>query len=120
MMHPYRVKNYLWVLILAMLLLIAVLSGCSSAPKAVTQRQYCHTKQEIRKNGENVVSSEKLVQCNDDPVEQMTIKKMGIAQNCGEYKYFMTLNGRPQERRGYACQKFDGTWEIIPHPSSFR
>lgn len=119
MMHPYTVKNWLWAVIIAMFIVIALLSGCSSAPKQ-TARQYCYTSQEIRKNGNDTVSSDTLVKCNDDPIEQMTIKKMGIAQNCGEYKYFIPLNGRMQERRGYACQKFDGAWEVVPHPTSFR
>ena len=106
--------KYIW------LVPVALLVGCSSAPKAVTQRQYCHTSQEIRKNGDDVVSSDTLVKCNDDPIERMTVKKLGISQNCGEYKYLMPLGGVLQERRGYACQKFDGTWEIVPHPSNFR
>ena len=118
-MHPYRVKGYIWLLIIVMFVVIAGLSGCSSAPKT-TARQYCHTQQEIRKSGTDTVSSDTLVKCNDDPLDQMTIKKLGIAQNCGEYKYFIPLAGQLQERRGYACQKFDGTWEIVPHPTSFR
>jgi hypothetical protein len=117
-MNAYRLKEILWAVIIVIFILMALL-GCSSAPKQ-TARQYCHTSQEIRKNGDNTVSSDTLVKCNDDPIEQMTVKKMGIAQNCGEYRYFIPLNGRTQERRGYACQKFDGTWEIVPHPTSFR
>ena len=106
--------------LIALIAIGLVLPGCSSTPVKTTSRQYCHTKQDIRlKNGETV-SSDTEINCNDDPIEQMTVKKMGIAQNCGEYKYFVTLNGQVRERYGYACQKLDGRWEVVPHPSSFQ
>jgi len=44
----------------------------------------------------------------------------GMARDCGEYKYVMNLNGRPVERTGYACQKYNGTWEVVPHPSMYQ
>ena len=47
----------------------------------------------------------------------MAIRNYGISPHCGEYKYLMTLQGRVVERRGYACQKMDGTYEVVPHPS---
>jgi uncharacterized protein YceK len=97
-----------------------VLTGCSSAPVKTTQRQYCHTSQEIKTRDRETVSSETTVKCNDDPIEQMVVRKMGIAANCGEYKYVMNLNGRPVERIGYACQKYNGTWEVVPHPSMYQ
>ena len=94
---------------------LAVLSlvGCSSAPPK-QHKQYCHTSQEIRKQGNDTVSSETLVRCNDDPIEQIGIKKMGVAKQCFESPYRHQLpSGRIIEGRGYACQKYDGTWEII-------
>jgi hypothetical protein len=89
------------------------LAGCSTAPPK-QHKQYCHTSQEIRKNGNNVVSSDTLVKCNDDPIEQIGIKKMGVAKQCFENPYRHRLpSGRIIEGMGYACQKYDGTWEII-------
>ena len=119
MRHPYTVKNYLWVAITLMIIVIALLSGCSSTPVQTTKRQYCHTSQEIRKNGNNVVSSDTLVKCNDDPVEQMVVRKAGVATNCGEFTNRMTIRGQYREEKAVACQKFDGTWEVIPHPGMY-
>lgn len=94
-----------------------IMAGCSSAPKQ-TASQYCHTSQEMRVKDNERVSSETLVKCNDDPVERVVIKRAGIAQNCGEYTYWMTLNGKPVERRAVSCQKWNGTWEIVPTASN--
>lgn len=99
--------------LLALVAVSVVVGGCSSAPTTTT-RQYCHTSQEIRTKDREIVSSNTLVKCNDDPIEQMTIAKIGMSSNCGEYNYWMTLNGKPVERRGYACKKPDGLWEVIP------
>lgn len=113
MTHSYRIKNYLWVAIVVMFIIIA-LSGCSSTPVQTTKRQYCHTSQEIRKNGDNVISSETMVKCNDDPVEQIVVRKAGVASNCGEFTNRMMIRGQYREEKSIACQKFDGTWEVIP------
>jgi hypothetical protein len=78
-------------------------------------RQYCYTSQEIRTKNKEQVSSETLVKCSDDHVDRITIKKAGVAKNCGDYTYYVTLNGRSVEQRGLACEKFNGTWEIIPN-----
>ena len=88
-------------------------SGCSSTP-VKSAKQYCHTSQEIRVQDKNTVSSETLIKCNDDPIEQIGIKKMGVAKQCFEQPYRHQLpSGRIIEGRGYACQKYDGTWEVI-------
>jgi surface antigen len=60
------------------------------------------------------------VECTDDNIKRMKQTRMGISAKCKEYKYEMKFDGKMQERRGYACQKFNGDWEIVPHPSSFR
>lgn len=97
-------------------ILAVAISGCSSSPK-VTTAPYCYTNQDISvKDGERVSSTTRL-QCSDNPVERIAIRNYGIAPECGEYKYNMTIQGRLVERRGYACQKLDGTFEIVPHPS---
>jgi uncharacterized protein YcfL len=113
MMHPYRVKENLWLAIAILFALIALV-GCSSTPKGPA-KQYCYTSQEIRTKDRQTVSSETVVKCNDDPVEQIVIKKAGIAQNCGETTDWITLpNGKEIKVRNLVCQKFDGRWEIIP------
>jgi surface antigen len=114
-MNAYRVKEIMWVFICLLFLLIA-LSGCSTTSSPTgSARQYCYTKQEIRTKDKEQVSSETLVKCSDDHVDRITIKKAGIAQNCSDYTYYVTLNGRSVEQRGLACEKFNGTWEIIPN-----
>ncbi|NDG30272.1 hypothetical protein EB118_09405 [bacterium] len=99
--------------------LLLVLAGCASSPKQVSA-PYCYTNQDIRvQNGERV-NSETRLQCSDNPVDRMAIRNYGISPDCGEYKYLMTIQGRTVERRGYACQKLDGTYEVVPHPSMYQ
>lgn len=94
-----------------------VLAGCSSAPKQTAQAPYCYTYQDIQLKDNERVSSDTRLRCSDNPVDRIAIRNYGIAPQCGEYKYLMTLQGRVVERRGYACQKLDGTYEVVPHPS---
>jgi hypothetical protein len=98
---------------LILAVIMALLSGCSSTP-VKSAKQYCHTSQEIRVQDKETISSETLIRCNDDPIEQIGIKKMGVAKQCFEQLYRHQLpSGRIIEGRGYACQKYDGTWEVI-------
>lgn len=105
---------------LGLVLAVLVVSGCSSTPVRTTSAPYCHTSQTIETVNRSDVTSKTVVECTDDTVKRMTQVRMGIAPSCGEYKYFINLNNQLQERRGYACQKFDGSWEVLPHPSSFK
>ena len=102
--------------LIAILLSLAVV-GCSSAPVGPA-KPYCYTAQEIRTKNGTTVSSETVLQCTDDPVEKVTIKRAGVAKNCGEYTYYVTLNGKSVQQRGLACEKFNGSWEIIPNYSA--
>lgn len=100
------------------------ITACSTYSPRAQSEQYCDLKTEtvsIKKNGK-VVGEEtvEVMRCNDNKVDRLFHAQSGIAQDCGEYKYFMTLNNRPVERRGYACKKYDGTWEIVPHPSMYQ
>jgi hypothetical protein len=100
-------------LLLALVITLGVV-GCSSAPRQ-TARPYCHTSQEIRTTDNTVVSSETVVKCNDDPVENIVMKRAGIASNCGESTNWITLpNGKSIETKQLVCQKFNGRWEVIP------
>ena len=113
-MNGYQGKNYLWTVIVVAVLLLALLSGCSSAPRVQAQKpQYCHTSQNIVvKNGEKVDSAT-LVQCTDDQIKRLAVNRLGMASNCGEFSYWMQIGGNNVQRKGISCQKLDGTWEVI-------
>ena len=102
------------------------LSGCTTyTPRANIPDQYCDIKTETRivkdKSGKTVDGQTvEVMRCNDNKVDRLFHAQSGMAQDCGEYKYFITLNNRPVERRGYACKKYDGTWEVVPHPSMYQ
>jgi len=101
------------------------LSACTTYTPRAQSEQYCDLKSEtvVVKGKNGRVQDERTIEvmkCNDNPVDRLFHAQSGMAQNCGEYKYFMTLNNRPVERRGYACKKFDGNWEVVPHPSMYQ
>lgn len=98
------------------LLIVAVAliaAGCSSQPKKIAS-QFCYTSQQVELSDGERVNSKTTVNCSDDPIDRVAIKRAGIAQNCGEFKYWVTLRGQPVERRSISCQRLDGTWEIMP------
>lgn len=96
--------------ILIGILATVTMVGCSSAPKKMA-KPYCNTSQEITvRDGKNV-SSETVVSCNDDPVAQFNIKKVGISKKCfNDTQRIQLPNGRIIVNEAYACQKPDGTW----------
>lgn len=117
-MHPYRVKEYMWLLILVMMLAIFFLSGCSSAPRKQPNEQFCDLRSQTDvsydKDGQIINQRTKDVMvCSDNQIEKVAIRKAGIAQNCGEYIYYIQLGGNMVEQRGIACKKFNGAWEVI-------
>jgi hypothetical protein len=93
---------------------ICLVEGCASAPPPKTARPYCHTSQEIKsRNGERV-ESQTTVSCNDDPIERLPNKRTGVSPRCFENPYQYELpNGRVIRGMNYACQKKDGSWDII-------
>ena len=113
-MHPYRVKEYMWLLIICMFIVIGLLSGCSSTPKVMANKpQYCHTSQTIKtQNGERV-NSETVVECTDDQVKRLTAQRMGLSPHCGEFTYWMQIGGNNVQRKGISCQRLDGSWEVV-------
>ncbi len=112
-MHPYRVKSYLWVVIIILFVITVLISGCSSSPKT-QMSQFCHTSQTIvTRNGERVDSKTEL-KCSDDPVERMIEKRAGVAQNCGEFIQRYNLGGRIVNERAISCQRLDGSWFVLP------
>lgn len=117
-MHPYRVKEFLWLLIVCMFIVIGLLSGCSSSPRRPPSEQFCDLRSETvatRDSQGNILSqrTKEVMVCSDNQVDRLVIKKAGIAENCGEYVYYINLNGKAVPQRGIACQKFDGRWEVV-------
>lgn len=101
-------------------LAVLAVTGCSST-KSVTalQPQYCYTNQNIEvANGERV-SSNTRIECTDDRTKQLFQARSGIANDCMEFTYVMPLKGQLVQRRGYACQKFDGLSEVF-NPTQHR
>ena len=92
-MRPYTVKNYLWLAIIIMVVLVSVLSGCSSAPKVQAKKpQYRYTDQTVRvQDGERVSSTTELT-CTDDPIKQVVGVKAGAATQC-DYHPIKDRNG---------------------------
>jgi hypothetical protein len=119
-MNAYRVKEIMWGVILLMMLLVFMLSGCSSAPRRQTSEQFCDLKTEtvVEKDRDGFVVSENTRErmvCNDNKIDRIAIKQAGIASNCGEYTYYINIAGKIAPQHGLACKKFDGRWEVIPN-----
>lgn len=100
--------------LIILVLATSLIAGCSSAPKIVANKpQYCHTSQDIViRNGEKV-DSVTMVKCDDDQLNRLTERRLGMASNCGEFTYWMKIGGRDVQRKGISCQKVDGSWEIV-------
>lgn len=101
-------------------LAIAGLVGCSSNPKMTASEQFCDLKTvtKVQRDSQGNVTSqrtEEIMVCADNKIERVAIKKAGIAQNCGEYTYYVTLNNKSVQQKGLACEKFNGNWEVIPN-----
>jgi hypothetical protein len=81
--------------------------------------QYCNlvTETIVTKDqtGKVIDSTTKEVMKCDDGAKDF-LAYSGIAKDCNEFVYSMNLKGHPVQRKGYACQKFDGSWEVVRHP----
>lgn len=114
-MHPYTVKNYLWLVIIAMFVLIACLSGCST-PKVQAQKQpYCHTSQTIHTKDGEQVSSDTLVECTDDQFKRLTAVRMGAADHCGISNRTVQVGGKLVNIQIRSCQILDHNGNVIGH-----
>ena len=117
-MHPYRVKEYMWVLITTMFFLITLLSGCSSTPRVQAKsEQFCDLKTKtisVKENGEVVdEKSVEVMECNDNRIQRLFQVQSGMAPNCGEFTYWMNIGGKNVQRKGVSCQKPNGSWEVV-------
>ena len=90
---------------------IALLVGCSSTiePVANTQ-QFCYSSGTIVQQDNDTVNSNFVHECDDRPANNWQMQ-LGISDDCRAH-YYTDSNGT--KRRGYVCQKFDGSWEIVP------
>jgi hypothetical protein len=114
-MHPYRVKEIMWGVIVLLFLLMS-LAGCSSTPtqsRLVSANQYCHTKQTIQTRNSENVNSETTVQCSDDPVDQYAPARAGLAKDCYETYVPVNIGGRLVKEKMYVCKKLSGTYTVI-------
>lgn len=88
------------------------LAGCSSAPTYNYTSQYCYTDQLVVKQGDSVQSATAL-ECTDRPSRKAEVFRAGIDKNCREFWYDEFRYGRLVQQRGVACEKFDGSLEIV-------
>lgn len=109
-MNAYRVKEIMWLFIAITMILIS-LAGCSSTPRQQAQNQYCYTKQDITVQDKQTVSSQTKLQCSDDPIDQVIVRRLGVAPNCGYVNNWRVLpNGREINDRQLVCQGQNGRW----------
>ena len=100
--------------IVASLITVTLLVGCSSAPKVTAQKpQYCYTSQTIITENGQRVTSRTQVDCTDDQVKRLTVNRVGIGSNCGYFNGWMKQGGRDVQYRAISCQLPDGSWEIV-------
>ncbi len=111
-MHPYTVKNWLWVAVSCLFLIVA-LSGCSSTKVAAQKPQYCYTSQTIQtKNGERV-ESQTVVECTDDQFKRLTAVRMGMADHCGISNRTVQSGGKLVNIQVKSCQILDHTGNVV-------
>ena len=89
------------------------LAGCSSQPSYNYTSQYCYTDQMIVKKNNSNVGSVTALECTDRPSRKAEIFRAGIDKNCREFWYDEYRWGKLVPVRGVACEKFDGTLEIV-------
>jgi hypothetical protein len=88
------------------------LTGCSATQEYNYQAQYCYTDQTITRQGENV-DSKTVLECTDRPGQQTAIQRAGIDAGCREFWYPEMRHGSRVMVRGVACEKLNGSLEIV-------
>ena len=97
-----------------------MLSGCSSAPRYEAQQPaYCTTSETINVQNGSTVNSNTRIECTDNQVDRLVVKRAGLADNCGTYTYWTKRGGRDVQRQGVSCQRPDGSWEILHTNASY-
>ncbi len=105
-----------------LLLIIGTLTlVCTAEAKAggVWSDQYCnattHTVITKDVNG-NIINQETVETMVCDDGKKDFLHYSGIAKDCREFWFDIFLSGTFVKRKGYVCQKFDGSWEIVYNP----
>lgn len=112
-MHPYRVKEYFWLVVITLFIVVA-LAGCSSTPKVQAQKpQYCNTSQAMAVRNGETVDSVTVVECTDDRIKQLAVTKAGLAKTCGYNTYWMKVRGQNVQYTGISCQILDSSGRVI-------
>ena len=81
------------------------------------KEQYCDIKTitEITKDTKgNLIDEKTLEQVVCDDGVKHYLEEVGVAKQCQPYVWMMPLGGKLVEQRAIACEKLDGTYEIIP------
>ena len=91
---------------------ILFLGACSSTQYNYTA-PYCYTDETITMSNGNKVGSETVLQCTDRPGQQTAIQRAGVDASCREFWYTERRNGNLIKQKGVACEKFDGSLEIV-------
>jgi len=112
-MNNYRVKNYLWIVV-ALLFIVIALTGCGSNPKiADTGHQYCYNNKTITvKNGQEV-TSESVTQCSDDVVGKLVDVRAGLAKNCNYAQLHIQKGNNYVPRTAVYCKDASGDTHVL-------
>lgn len=112
-MRPYTVKNYLWVSIIVLFVLI-FLVGCSSSPKVQAEKpQYCYTNQTITSQNGERVESKTVVECTDDQFKRLTSVRMGMSDHCGISNRTVQSGGKLVNVQIKSCQIIDHNGNVV-------
>jgi len=107
---------YTIALIMLALGLILFVVGSSAQAGGPWSDQYCNVKTEtvITKDTQGKIIDKQIVEtlvCDDGAKDFLAYS--GIAKDCKEYWFDMYINQQWIRKKGYVCQKFDGSWEMV-------
>jgi len=112
-MRPIMYAISLVMLALGLVLFVISTSAEAGGPWS---DQYCNAKIEtiITKNTKGEVINKQTVEtlvCDDGAKDFLAYS--GIAKECKEYWFDMYIANEWIRKKGYVCQKFDGSWEMV-------
>jgi hypothetical protein len=112
MKEHYRLKNYLWLLIVT-LYIILFFTACSSTQVKAEKPQYCYTSQTIQtQNGERV-ESKTVVECTDDQFKRLTSVRMGMSDHCGISNRTVQSGDKLVNVQIKSCQILDHNGNVV-------
>jgi hypothetical protein len=99
--------------LLALLLAINTLAGCSSTPTANPDApQYCETSEQIDVVNGKTVTSKVFLECSDSPVKRA--KLAGVdPKSCRSWEKQIVINGVTKNLYGYLCRDENGNWRPL-------